>query len=54
MEIIYVEGDSLAFKAFIDEHIEDIELRNIEGHNRWVIKNADGSESIVRPESTRV
>lgn len=55
METIYIKGDSLAFKAFIDEHYKDgtVELRAIDGFNRWVIKNADGTEFIARPESAK-
>lgn len=55
METIYIEGDSMAFKAFIDAHYKDntVELRNIRGRNRWVIKREDGSEYVARPESTR-
>jgi hypothetical protein len=51
METIYIKGDSLAFKAFVDEHYKDntISLRNIDGHNRWVVTNDDGTEFIARP-----
>ena len=53
MEIIYIEGDSLAFKMFVDDHYKNgnAELRNIDGYNRWVIKNEDGTEYIVRPKT---
>ncbi len=52
METIYIKGDSLAFKAFVDEHYKDssIKLRNIDGHNRWVVTEKDGTEYIARPE----
>lgn len=53
METVYIPGDAAAFKLFIDAHYKDdtVELRNIEGHNRWVIKREDGTEYIARPES---
>ncbi len=51
MEIIYIEGDSLAFKAFIDAQGTNASLRGIDGKNRWVIKREDGSEYVARPES---
>jgi len=55
METVYIEGDAAAFKVFTDAHYADntIELRNIDGKNRWVIKREDGTEYIVRPESAR-
>jgi len=53
METIYIEGDSLAFKAFIDAQGGKAELTNVEGHNRWVIEREDGSKYIARPEEAR-
>lgn len=55
LDIIYIEGDGLAFKAFIDEHYKDntVELVGIDGKNRWVITRPDGSKYIARPESAK-
>ena len=55
METIFIPGDSLAFKAFIDEHYKDnsVELRNIDGFNRWVVKREDGTEYVARPEESK-
>lgn len=52
MEIVYIPGDSFAFKTFVDEHYADstVQLENIEGHNRWVVTKEDGTKYIVRPE----
>lgn len=52
LEIVYIPGDSFAFKAFIDSHYADntVELRGINGKNRWVITRPDGTEYIARPE----
>lgn len=51
METIFIEGDAMAFKAFIDEHYTDhtAELVGIDGKNRWVITREDGTKYIVRP-----
>lgn len=51
MEIIYIDGDSLDFKKFIDEHYKDktAELVGIDGKNRWVVTREDGSKYIARP-----
>lgn len=53
MDVIYIEGDGMDFKRFIDEHYKDksVDLRNIGGKNRWVITRPDGSEYIARPAS---
>lgn len=55
METIYIPGDQYAFKAFIDTHYADktVELRGIEGKNRWVVTRPDGTEYIARPESVK-
>lgn len=55
LEIIYIPGDSFAFKAFIDEHYKDktVELVGIDGKNRWVITRPDGTKYIARPESCK-
>lgn len=55
MEIVYISGDSAAFKTFIDEHYKSdtVELRNIEGKNRWVVTRADGSQYVARPMSEK-
>lgn len=55
MELEYIAGDSLAFKAFIDEHYKSgtVELRNIEGKNRWVVTREDGSQYVARPVSEK-
>lgn len=51
METIYIPGDSAAFKVYVDEH--KAELKNIDGHSRWVVTNEDGTKVIVRPEEAR-
>lgn len=53
MEIIYIEGDSLAFKKFIHDQGDKAELKGIDGKNRWVITREDGSKYIARPEETK-
>lgn len=56
MEIIYIEGNAIAFKKFIDEHYFAVprraELAGIEGKNRWVITREDGNKYIARPWET--
>lgn len=47
METEYIGKDSVEFKAFTDGH--KAELRNIDGHFRWIVKREDGTEYIVRP-----
>ncbi len=32
---------------------ENKRLSGVGGFNRWIIKNADGSEYVLRPESSR-
>lgn len=54
METIYIEGDSFAFKAFIDAQGSHAELRGIDGKNRWVITRDDGSEYIARPSEVKL
>lgn len=51
----YIEGDSLAFKAFIDAHYANktVELLDIEGHKRWVVTEEDGTKYIARPQSSK-
>lgn len=51
MNTKYIPGDSAAFKAFIDEHYQKgtVELRGIDGHQRWVVRENDETEYIVRP-----
>ena len=55
LEVVYIPGDAMAFKAFIDAHYADntVELRGIGGKNRWVIKREDGSEYVARPEEAK-
>lgn len=55
LETIYIPGDSLAFKAFIDEQykLQRADLTNIEGKNRWVITREDGTKYIARPISAQ-
>ena len=55
METIYIAGNHLAFKAYIDEHYKNgtVQLENIEGHNRWVVTQEDGTKIIVRPEECK-
>lgn len=55
MEIIYIQGDSIAFKAFIDEHYADksVELTAVDGHQRWVVTREDGTKYIARPEEAK-
>ena len=52
MEVIYIEGDSMAFKKFIDEQYANktVELQNVGGKNRWVVTRDDGTKYIARPE----
>lgn len=56
MKTVYIAGDSQAFKVFIDAHYatKTVELKNIEGHNRWVVTEEDGTEYIARPESSKI
>ncbi len=56
LEIVYIEGDFLAFKAFIDARYADntVELVGIDGKNRWVITREDGTKYIARPISAKV
>lgn len=49
MEIIYIEGDNLAFKAFIHGLGDKAELLGIDGHFRWVVTREDGTKYIARP-----
>lgn len=51
MDIVYVPGDSVAFKFYVDLHKG--ELVNIDGHNRWVITLEDGTKYIARPEEAK-
>lgn len=55
MEIIYIEGDAIAFKAFIDECYAKkcVELVGIDGKNRWVITREDGTKYIARPQDAK-
>ncbi len=49
LETIYVEGDDLAFVTFVRENRKDCEMCVVDGKFRWVIKNEDGTENIIRP-----
>lgn len=55
LKTVYIPGNEYAFKAFIDKHYETktVELRNIDGKNRWVVTE-DGEEYIARPEEAEV
>lgn len=56
LEIVFIPGDALAFKAFIDKHYADktVELVGIGGKNRWVVTRPDGSRYVARPTLTGV
>ena len=49
MEVSYVPDDE--FVAIVKQL--NAELRNVDGHMRWVFKRNDGTEYIIRPESGR-
>lgn len=54
MKTIYIPGDALTFKAYIDAHYTKgtVKLHGIDGNNRWVVTEG-GEEFIVRPEETK-
>lgn len=49
MPVVYIADQE--FKMSIKER--KAELRNVEGHMRWVVVNNEGMEYIMRPESAR-
>lgn len=53
LQIIYVDGDTLAFVTFIRNNRKDCELCIVDGKFRWVIANEDGTKNIVRPIASK-
>lgn len=53
MEKVYISGDSLAFKVYIDEFYVSgkAELQSVEGKRRWVITREDGTKYIALPQN---
>ena len=49
MDIQYVPDEE--FVSFVK--LNDCEARSIDGHMRWIMRANEGTEYIVRPESTR-
>lgn len=50
MDTVYLSNEG--FKPAVKEL--KAELRNMDGHMRWVCKREDGTEFIIRPESARM